>query len=242
MSEALTSHKVWSLAPLEGTLVTFESHTGGREALVATLLHIPLPADAKMLLGLLASEITTPLASLLDQCRLTPSDLYRLYKAAKEAEGHLLSAITIHNGAPAVVEDVMAKSIPYESACSVCGGVGSVTPEPSKWRPNPSPEPCKACGEKGVQTYQPDHEVQRTALELAGLLKSGGGLSLTMQQMNVNQAGSADPGALEQLQEAAAQILYGGAPPVVDAEYVESSPVEPVPPSPPSLETPPVHG
>lgn len=222
---------------LDQAMDRLEAELGGRTvlqdtALLAAIAPSLLPQDsilraekADQLARLLAdpAHAGQSLGTLARHCGLALKDLYTIYRDARTARAHLQAINTIAEHLPATVQDVMAKSAPYEGTCSRCLGAGSITALPTPDAPNPSPSPCTACGGDGTVTYQPDHDVQKTALTLGGLLKSGAGIapsfSLVNTRTTVHMGAGADAiipidqhtSAFLRMQQAADAILYGSA-------------------------------
>jgi hypothetical protein len=208
-------------------LQAIETDLGGRQELVGTLMLAHLTKDLQYLLGLLGDPLnqSQSLAAICAQGNVLPGDLLTHLQGAIMRRGKLLASRHIGLGMAAVAEDVMRKAAPYEAACTTCLGTGSITPDPTAAVPNPTHHPCGTCNGNGKLLYQPDLDTQRLALEMADLLKKGGGINIAMQQNNLPPAGGgAGGGSLEDFQDVTDKILYGqgsGQPPVVDAEVAD---------------------
>lgn len=217
------------------TLALLEAEIGGRDALVAALSHAPKSRDFALILGLVGDpmEVETPLADLCARGGVTVGELLQAYTAGEIARAQAVSTSKVGQQLAAVAEDTMRMSLPRPQLCMGCSGLGLITDEPTKKMPNPEPHPCQACAGTGQITVEGDLEHKKLALDMGRMLqKSGGsGLNLTVSQQVGVQVGSAG-GALERLQAATDQILYGDlgaveAPSgVVDGE-VEGSPEVP---------------
>lgn len=189
-----------------------EKELGGRSGVRAALALAPLTRDVQYFLGLLGDPDNDRL-SLLELCRqadLRPGVVLDLVRQGLTAGSGVLAQYYIAKRTPAVVQDVMEKAAPYEDTCPPCQGTGSYTPDPTPDRPNPSPEPCQACRGGGRLAFPADPDARKLALDLAGLLPKGGGISITNQQVALASGGSAH--GLERFQEAMDAVLFGDAP------------------------------
>lgn len=194
-----------------------EADLGGRAAVITLLTSAPISRDPE--LAYLVGQVCDPAhdhRQLGDLCRDLPVALDTLYQALRHgalARAHVVATKTIADRLPAVVADVMRKGAPYEDHCTICQGTGSTTPDPTPEEPNPSPQPCEICRGTGRLLYDADPKRQDRALELGGLLARGGGTLIQIQQQQ--QIGALfsgrgqPPGALEILQAAADDVLYG---------------------------------
>jgi hypothetical protein len=205
-------------------LATLEREMGGRTGLVGMLVLAPLTPDLRYVLGLLGdpSKKGLTLAEICALGNVLPGDLLQHLASAALLKGKVLASQKIGAGIAAVAEDVMRRAAPYEDACSVCRGVGMITPEPTKDQPNPSPETCETCLGTGKLTYRPTIEHQKLAIDMAQLLPKAAGIQIA----NINGAGGATAGglgsSLEAVQRLTDQLLYKEAPPeAIDAETID---------------------
>src|SRR5207245_2850909 len=139
--------------------------------------------------------------SLAHVCALGNISLNRLmdiFKEAVLARGKLLAFTRIAARVPDVAAAVMEEAVPGRKPCPVCEGVKTFVPEPTADIPNPSPQACTYCQGAGVIYHQPDHDVQKTALQIAGLLERGG-TKVTTIVANQRNGGGTDPGAYDKL-------------------------------------------
>jgi hypothetical protein len=198
-------------------LGTLEAELGGRTGILAALALAPLTRDTRYFQGLLADPANQQV-SLLEICRLAdlqPGTVLRLIQAGLTATSSLRAQYAIATRTPAVVKDLMHRAAPHIDACTNCQGIGTTTADPSPDQPNPSPEPCEACGGTGQLQYSADPECRRLALDLSGLLPKAGGIQITNQQLALagqggDVTGSLGGGELERFQEAMDQVLFGG--------------------------------
>lgn len=222
-----------------GAVMEFERALGGRDALIDVLAVADgAPEVAKVINLLLDTRYESfSLRRICLMTGLTVADFFAAYKKASIVRAHIQTAPIIAAKLVGVVEDLMTRAQPHYLTCMVCRGTGSITPEPTKEKPNPGPEPCKSCVD-GKQLVLPDLDRQKLALEVAELIKPRGGM--VFNQANLLNAGGGDrglgsPGALEQLQQAASAVLFSRAPaPVPDSPDAVDGEVEPIPPEAPT--------
>lgn len=194
-------------------LSTLEKDLGGRQVIVGFLSLAPLTPDLAYILGILGDPAHggKSLAECCAHGNILPGQLLTEIEKAAHLRGRVISSQIISSALPAVVRDVMMKAAPYEGTCNgECRGTGSVTPEPTKENPNPSPEPCETCQGTGRLVYQPKLEHQELALEMGRMLPKGQGL--TINNANIAPAGGGGGGlggALEKLTQLTDKLLYG---------------------------------
>lgn len=210
-----------SLPAVTSALDAFESALGGRSLLIESLATSPdLTPELRLVLALLADPRdrgqTTPpsLGKICAQAGITPGELFAVYKHATVAKAALLA---IHEASAKIVEmtqDAISHCVEQVSTCSACDGMGMVTPEPTKKKPNPNPEKCFTCAGSGKIKVPSSLEHQKFVFDLLGLVKKSG-LSIN-QQVLVPQVGGGGSGSggfgggsLEQLQQAVGDLLYG---------------------------------
>jgi hypothetical protein len=204
-------------------LKLLEQELGGRQALVTALTFAPLGKDARYVLGLLGDPDNErrPLAEICRLGRILPGQLVDMLAKGTELRSRLLSTQIIARRAPKVVEEVMDRAATYEDICAACNGTGSATPDPTAEEANPEPVLCAVCQGHGRLRFDADPVCRAQALELAGLLGKGGGISIVNQQLQVGDRTTSVMG-FERMQEAMDEILFGkaavGHPEVVDAE------------------------
>lgn len=234
------AHQALTFTPMVlAELQRIEVQMGGRQEIVGLLALAPLTRDLRYLLGLLGDPDNTgvSLGELCARGHILPGQLLEQLQRAAMQRGQVLAAQRIGTGIAAVAEDVMRRAAPYEEACHACGGIGTVTPEPTAQVPNPSPGPCDTCRGTGRLRYLPDLERQKLAIDMAHLLPKGGGINIA--QINA-PSGPAGGGAaadlVESLQQATDKILYGsggaddeGDP--VDGELLDSDAAAPATPA-----------
>lgn len=180
-------------AALDEASKKFEQAAGGRDSLVAHLCHLPLTPEQDLIVGMIADP-RNKIHSLGRICQLadiTFGGLLELFRKAGFAKAQVEAMQKVWAKTPAVAEDVMTRALPHLLPCGPCRGRGwkkervrdeetGKLKQPLAWED----KDCEACGGAGSITVQPEHERQRTALELAGLLNTPGSPNV---QVNVQQ-------------------------------------------------------
>lgn len=191
----------------------FETMVGGRAALCAKLALVARGKEEERIVGLLADpqHDAVSLAAVCRFGKIPLRQLMELYRDAALVVGQVQAIDQVASGLPAVAADVMARAVEHYVDCAGCTGTGSVTPEPTKDKPNPAPEPCKVCRGIGQLKQAPEHEIQKTALTLGGMLKKDGGTSITLQQNNQQIVGMGAAGGFDDLIEKLDTVLFGAA-------------------------------
>lgn len=218
----------WLTTGVIDQLQQLETELGGRQILVQTLMLAPLTADLRYIVGMLGDPKHTgkSLAEICAAGNILPGELLKQIRAAAVLRGQVLAAQEVSSQIPNVVADVMRRAAPYEDACHACLGAGTITPEPTKETPNPSPEPCETCRGTGKLTYRPTLDTQRLAIDLAQLIPKSGGLNILNQQIaGTPQGNNSGAGAspLEKLSLLTDRLLYGTAPTEpVEGEVLEA--------------------
>lgn len=217
-------------------LTQLEVAIGGRDGLVAALAHAPKSRDLEYVLGLLGDpeQAATPIADLCASGGITAGELLEAYRSGEIARAQVLATQQIGAALPGVVADTMKRAAPYQITCPACQGTAQVIPpRPSRHRGewNPAPVPCPDCLATGEVTIQGDLEHKKLALEIGHLTaKSGGGVSVAVHNQVGVLVGVAG-GALERLQTATDQILYGQDAPILDGSVVKEVVPDAVTPS-----------
>lgn len=195
---------------------TFVKLTGGRDALVETLELAGSSPDVQKVLELLADPRyeRMSLARICSLAGLTVADFFAAFRTARLQRAQIEAIELVARGLAPVVADVMRRAAPYELTCPACHGTGTVAKgdEPSV--------PCETCHGIGSSTQEPDLDRQKLALELADLLKKGGGLTISQTNQTVAYGvggGGAGLGTLERVQQAVSG-LRAGAPLVFDVD------------------------
>lgn len=202
----------------------FEQALGGRGELLATLSLDSSPEIKELLALLLDPEYDTKsLGFLANAVGISLTDLLRAFRNGVLAKAHILSSQRIAEKLPEVVADVMKRAAPYEEPCDACDATGLMTVKPTKKVQNPDPAQisCTICRGKGNVIRLPELDRQRLALEIGELIKSPKGGPTVLQQFNLGNnaapsAGDPQAGALEKMQQAVTDILYGSRGSVID--------------------------
>lgn len=203
---------------------TFVKALGGRQALVDVLSL----SDERTELQVFVTHLLDPrfdrysVARLCRLAGLSVADFLRAFKKSQLVRAHIAATPVIVEKLVGVVVDVMTRAQPYAIPCPACGGIGQVTPEPSKDQPNPRPQPCEPCRGGGQLLALPDLDRQKLALELGGLLGKGSGHPLVALQQNFEGgAGQPTPGGFTEMQQALSQLLFAPPPRPIDVEPVD---------------------
>jgi len=195
---------------------TFTKAVGGRDALIDVLSVASDAPDVDKIVTLLCDPRYDgySLRRLCEITGLTIADLFSALKKAAISRAHILAITTqIAPNLVGVVKDVMIRAQPYEVPCGECGGIGTITADPTKETPNPSPLPCTTCRGGGVMLALPDLDRQKVALELGQLVTKGGPLLALQQNFPAGAAASSGaPGSLEQVQQAVSELLFKATP------------------------------
>lgn len=218
------SRPVYVAAGVTQQCATLEAAIGGRDALVAALLHAPYSKDLQYLLGVLGDPATraTPLAQLCAERGLTPGEVVEAYKAGEINRAQALATQKVGARLADVAEDTMRLSLPHEITCLECEGTGTVRGEKG------TVGACQTCHGLGVHKAEGDLDHKKLALEMGKMLQKGGGIALNLTQNTGVFTGGSAGGALELLQTATDRILYGGGEDaVMEGEVAEADPPDP---------------
>lgn len=205
----------------------FEKALGGRAELIASL-SIDATPEIRDLVEMLVDPHFDhrSLGWLATTVNIGLTDLLRAFRNGVLAKAQILACQQVAVKLPDVVIDVMKRAAPYEEPCEGCDGTGQMTVRPTKKVPIPDPPTvsCTICRGKGKIVRLPDLDRQRLALELGELIKTPRGGPTLLQQFNTitpASAGDTGTGALERMQQAVTDVLYGRhAAVVVDAEPI----------------------
>lgn len=216
-------------------LSVFEKACGGREKLVEHLNHSALTGEQEYLVSMIADPANEKksLATIAKIAKVPFGQVIKFFQDAGFAKAHLAASRKIWKRLPAVAEDVMAKAVARDLTCPECVGVGELTyyTKPSGWKKgDPLDSEVKACWKcQGLKTVrvEPEHEVQKTALEIGGLLKRGVQVGVNVGVQTNNSFAMLGVDHLKNFRAASDRILFPsrrgqGAPEgeTVDAEVV----------------------
>lgn len=198
----------------EQSFRAFEALVGGRALLAGKLALVAQGKAEDQIVGLLADPRNDKisLAAICRKGRIQLRQLMELYRDASLVQAQVSAIDKVAAGLPGVAADVMTRSVTHYIDCYACNGTTTYTPEPTKDIPNPGPQPCETCSGVGKLIAQPNHEVQKTALTLGGLLrKDGGGVQVNVQQNNNQIVGLGASGGFDDLVEKLDTVLFGTA-------------------------------
>ena len=203
---------------------------GGRDKLVEALLTAPT-GDPRLdyVIGLLADPAHDARA-MAEVCALggvTLGELIEGYKRGILAgpQAHAIGKLAAK--LPEMMDDLLAKAVPYDVPCGSCNGVGKVSPPDA---PDAAPVLCRACNGTGAHRRQPDLETQKVVLEMGKLTSKGGAGVLVQTNHFAPTRSSASPAAFGSLMAAVDRILHPGRPSeedeaTVDADVIAASSV-----------------
>ena len=231
---ASASPQVYELRGANSAIAAFETVLGGRELLTAELITSPdlTPAIQRVLTLIYDPRFDRePLGHLCAKAGVSPGEFFASFRDATLAKANVQAMRQIAEALPKLTADLLVQSVGHDERCEDCQGEKTirVTVADKQGRKRQVDQPCSACRGKGTVWVKGNLEVQKIALELAGLLrKGGGGVSITNQQLNVQKSAAVDAGGadgLAQLQQAVSGILFGrdlprSSPAPLDAEVV----------------------
>ena len=174
---------------------TFLLGVGGRDQLLDALEIGSARPEIDKVLDFLADEryASMSLRQICNFAGLTVADLMAAYRSATLIKSQIAATAQIAHRIGPVVADVMRRAAPHEVSCRACNGAGTVS------KGDDPALPCLPCRGTGSVVAEPELDRQKLALELAELLKKGGGISITQQQIAVAAAGG-DAGDCERMQ------------------------------------------
>jgi len=192
-------------------LAGLEKALGGRDHLVAALAHAPKSKSVDYLLGLLGDpgRASESLAQLCATGGITAGELIDAYKAGQLNRAQAISLKDMDTELPKVVADTLRMALPHQTVCPICDGATTIPGTRTRQNPSPPPEKCVACNATGTQQLDGDLEHKKLVMEIAQLTAKGGGVNVNVSQQTALVFGGAAGGALERLQLATDQILYG---------------------------------
>lgn len=178
----------------------FARAVGGRDQLADTLAVAGHSPEIERITTLLLDPryASWSLARLCQTVGITVAELFASYRKALIARAHIEASHIIASKLPPVVTDVMDKARPSPVPCDVCHGTQTI-----------DATPCWRCEGTGRVLSEPTVERHKLALELGQLLEKKGGLVVQQNNLAANLSATA-PGALEQLQQAVGDLLFGG--------------------------------
>lgn len=198
------------LTPAElAAFATIETEMGGRAKLVATLSTAQLPAKLFQVLGMIADprHDAETLGHICAQGGVGLGELMTVFQSAALTRGKMLAITRIAAASPDVAAAVMDEATPGVKTCPRCLGAMKL-PKPTTEDPSALTD-CPDCSGLGTIYHHPEHEVQKTALKIAGLLDTGKGgvnIAVLQNQMTHNRG---DIGEFDTFMEGLDALLYG---------------------------------
>jgi hypothetical protein len=170
-------------------LEAWEKQIGGREALIETLSLSVLDMKQQHFLRLLETEeyATKSLAQIIKLAGLTPHSVVDLHRVAIQAINSSLVAGQISNSLPDIVQDMAEKSVDAWVECPECKGTGEGGDDLEGEQLI-----CLRCRGRKMVFRPSDLDRQKILLEAGGVTKRGGGMSINVQQNNLNSPSSAN--------------------------------------------------
>lgn len=195
----------------EAAFATVEAELGGREKLVAALSLAKLSERERQVVGMIADPDNDgrSLARICAQGEIGLGRLLGIFREAVLARGQVIAITRIAQKVPDVAAAVMEDATPGWRICLACLGAKQVEEK------NPDTKemelvPCGRCNGRGEVYHRPDHDVQKTALQISGLLDKGGAkITTIVAQQQTGGGGSPDTGMFDQLMGALDGALYG---------------------------------
>lgn len=186
-----------------------ETELGGRGKLVQTLLGADLPPRMRQFLGAVCDPESDrlQLGHIAAATGVTLPSLQRVFMEARKMRGLVLATERIAEHTPAVAAAVMEAAVPGPRQCKKCLGAKRIEVINPENKLELVFIDCPTCEGVGEVFHEPDHDVQKTALKISGLLTEGKGIVVNQQQFNRNSAG-ADPG-FEKMMAGLDNLLFG---------------------------------
>jgi hypothetical protein len=186
----------------EVAMFELERAVGGRDALIAALVHAPPSDDLRVLHAFLADPRNrlVHIQKLCDKAHISLPVFWSLFKEGRFARAQVEAIARVTERLPGVAADVMMRALPHRVPCPACHGLL-----------DPKRRKCRTCQGQGQIPAQPALATQELALEMGGVIKRGGGdrgvhLQVTQQQALM---GSQMPTAFARFQMATDRLLYG---------------------------------
>lgn len=192
-----------SLSPYrtKRALDKFEESVGGREAIIDALELATLGKKEEHFLRLLYDNArhNDSLAKIAKDSGLNAIAVLELFRTAAFAKAHAIVAGQISDSLPAVVKDIIAKSVDYQIICQSCGGNGTIEMDDGKART------CLDCNGNGKLFKESDLDRQKILLETGGILKKGPGVAV---QVNTQVNTGTNTNAFSRFVRATDDIAY----------------------------------
>lgn len=211
---------------LDKALRVLEEKMGGRDKVASSLALIPNLSVEEMTVFHLMTDPANKKKSLAYLCGAAGTTIGRvleLFGKGDWAAAYVESIRRVNALLPDVAEDVMIRALPKHRSCRACGATGHLAP----LKEGGEPRTCLECEGLGRVEIEPDIERQKVALQVGGLLKTGGGINIDNSQKTVNAPMTVIKSSPD-FRAATDAILYPGrlkaiaAPPIpVEAEVVK---------------------
>ena len=175
--------------PVIAALDSLEEASGGRMKMVETLSLSLLTQEQELLAGMIADprNDAKSLARICSMASVSVSRFLTMLGEVKMSKAVLEAQDKVAALLPEVAGDLMSRAVIHTVECSNCAGKGTIVLASrgrSKGEGTPPPTEdeltCPNCRGAGAITIQPDLERQKIALEMAGLLKRGGGVNVAV--------------------------------------------------------------
>ena len=175
---------------LDKALSTLEERMGGRDKVAASLAVIPnLTVEEQTIFQLMTDPANRKrsLAYLCGAAGTTVGRVLELFSKGDWAQAYVDSIRRVNALLPQVAEDVMTRALPKWKGCVQCKGAGRMmSKKPLLMEGKPTNPPiweeieveCFTCEGVGKIEVEPDIERQKVALQVGGLLKTGGGVTI----------------------------------------------------------------
>lgn len=191
---------------MDEALRKFEESAGGRQQMLEVLAPGANNAARELIVGALADPRNDgrSLATICKMLGIGFGTLLLFFRDAGFAQAQMEASRRIWKMIPDVAEDAFKRALPSKEKCKDCFGVGRWQ-EPDPDKPGEQREhACTTCGGDGEITIEPSVARQRLALEMGGVVKTGG------VSINVNQGQAITFGAehLREFRMASDRILY----------------------------------
>jgi len=197
-------------------VASFVDALGGRERFTTILSTGSDDPDVEVVLNYLLDPkfADFSLVKICALARLSVADLFKAFAKATELRNRVQAASQIDSELPKIVADLLRRAQPHEEECSSCLGQKTV-PAAKAGQPD---VPCLTCRGRGTLKVTPSLDHQKLVLELADLLKKGGGISVQQNNIAASVGGRPTAGLLERMQQVVSDTLYGhAAEPAIDA-------------------------
>jgi hypothetical protein len=159
-------------------LQQYEEIVGGRQSIIENLQLGNLNKKAQFFLKLLCdpTKAKYSIVSLAADAELTTAQALELFRSSSFVRAQVMAMGKLAEALPEVAQDLAEKSIDQEIQCPLCRG------EASEFV-------CQTCMGHGTIVRQGDIDHKKLLLEVAGIVKKGGGVNVQVNQNNSNNNG-----------------------------------------------------